>query len=104
MSVINHTISVNPRQQRGKEIATTNTLRMRGALWVVPSQAENDKGDKYLVDLTKDTPHCSCPDHEMRRVKCKHIYAVEYTMKRETEADGTCRLLNFIPIMKSPQT
>jgi transposase len=26
---------------------------------------------------------CSCPDHETRQVRCKHLFAVEYTLRRE---------------------
>ena len=32
--------------------------------------------------------HCSCPDHELRRVKCKHAFAVELALNRETAPDG----------------
>jgi hypothetical protein len=36
-----------------------------------------------------DAPSCTCPDYEFRGEKCKHIYAVEYTLKHETAPDGT---------------
>src|SRR5206468_10011758 len=32
---------------------------------------------------------CTCPDHQEAGQKCKHIYAVEFTMKREVASDGT---------------
>jgi hypothetical protein len=33
---------------------------------------------------------CTCPDYELRQSACKHVYAVEYTIRRETKAkDGT---------------
>jgi transposase len=31
---------------------------------------------------------CTCPDYETRGVKCKHLFAVEYTIRRETNAKG----------------
>ncbi len=31
---------------------------------------------------------CTCPDFELRQQCCKHIYAVEYTLKREQQPDG----------------
>src|SRR4029078_10541102 len=34
-------------------------------------------------------PVCSCPDHETRGCKYKHIYAVEITLKREENPDGS---------------
>jgi len=74
------------REQRGMEIAATTRLKRDGDVWVVPSQC--GKGDAYSVDLTGDVPTCSCPDHEVRGVKCKHIYAVEFSIRRETTSDG----------------
>ena len=32
---------------------------------------------------------CTCPDHAEAGHKCKHLYAVEFTLKRETLPDGT---------------
>jgi transposase len=93
---------MDAREQRGMEIATTKNLRMRGSLWVVPSQARNkqekSKDAEYLVDLTNDIPHCTCPDHEIRRAKCKHIYAVEYTMRREVRPDGTTTVTKSVRV------
>jgi transposase len=51
----------------------------------VPSQS---KGDTiFRVDQAKQT--CTCPDHQEAGFKCKHIHAVEFTMKREYNPDGT---------------
>ncbi len=75
---------MDERQQRGIEIAATKRIRQDGDHWIVPSQS----GDgRYTVRLGEQ--RCTCPDHETRRVKCKHIYAVEYVMQRETAPDGT---------------
>lgn len=73
------------REQKGLEIAAVNKLVRKGNCWLVPSQAGN--GNRYRVNLKKQ--HCTCPDHERREVKCKHLYAVEFTVKRETAPDGT---------------
>jgi hypothetical protein len=32
---------------------------------------------------------CTCPDHLEGGFKCKHLYAVEFTLKREVATDGT---------------
>lgn len=74
---------MDAREQRGLEIAATKRLRRQGDLWLVPSQRGSGT---YVVDPT--APECSCPDFEDRRERCKHVYAVEYTLKRETDANG----------------
>lgn len=51
----------------------------------MPSQSAADR--HYTVDPQKGT--CTCPDHAENGFKCKHLYAVEITIKRERAADGT---------------
>jgi transposase len=79
---------VDGREQRGLEIAATKKLRRKGDLWLVPSQAGNGT---YIVDPSEaQGATCSCPDYEERGGKCKHVYAVEFTIRREsTGADGS---------------
>ena len=78
---------LNAREQRGIAIAAQVKLRRKGDLWVVPSSSENN--DPYTVELAEDRQRCTCPDHTIRGMKCKHIWAVEYTLRRETRPDGT---------------
>lgn len=73
---------MDAREQRGREIAAKAKIRRKGGLWVVPSTSGD--GTSYTVDLDAPTPRCSCPDYTLRRQRCKHIYAVEYTIRRET--------------------
>lgn len=75
---------MDARAQRGLEIATTKNVRQRNNLWIVPSQSGDDA---YTVDY--EAGHCTCPDHTIRRQRCKHLYAVEYTITREEKPDGT---------------
>ena len=42
--------------------------------------------EKYVVDA--DAKQCTCPDFESRQATCKHIFAVEYTIRREYTDDG----------------
>ena len=77
---------MNAREQRGLEIATVAKIEKKGDAWVVPSQSLNGR---YSVTLREDGYHCSCPDHELRKVKCKHAFAVEFAMKREINKDGS---------------
>lgn len=75
---------MSTREERGLELATMVDVRRNGEGWVVPSQTG---GKCYTVNL--DERRCTCPDHEVRKVKCKHIFAVEFTLERETTPDGT---------------
>jgi len=78
---------MDPRQQRGLVIAATQKLIQKGKVWLVPSQTGN--GKKYTVCPDPEAPFCSCPDHEETGGKCKHLYAVEFVMKRDVAPDGT---------------
>ena len=74
---------MDARQQRGLEIAAKSRIRRQGDTWLVPGQAKS--GEKYTVIPGLS---CSCPDHETRLVKCKHLWAVESVMERETDDNG----------------
>ncbi len=78
---------MDAREQRGLELARAAKIRHTDRAWYVPSQS--GRGHHYSVVLNGDSPRCTCPDYEARRMKCKHIYAVEYTLKQETTPDGT---------------
>src|SRR5579884_2418968 len=76
---------VDAREDRAKLLARDKRIkRIEGAMWFVPSQSTNGGG--YLVNVVAAT--CTCPDHEVRRVRCKHMIAVELTQTVETAADG----------------
>ena len=74
------------REERGLKIAATVKLRQKNGVWMVPSQVSKST---YAVRLHGEASTCSCPDHETRQVKCKHIYAVELGVQRESKPDGT---------------
>jgi transposase len=77
------------REQKALAIAAKNKLAKKGDTWIVPSQSGNDH---YKVNNTDpDWPTCTCPDFELRRARCKHIYAVEYTIERETSTKTTTK-------------
>lgn len=61
------------RKQRGYDISQRYQIKQDGKTWLVPSSS---KGGKYKVNLTDQT--CTCPDHETRKAKCKHLYATEF--------------------------
>jgi transposase len=86
----------NPREERGLMIAATMKLRRNGNLWIVPSQTRS--GATYTVNLNSNTPKCSCPDYDAHQAKCKHIFAVEFSIRRETTADGTTTLTKTVRV------
>src|SRR5437879_1346682 len=70
------------REERGLRIAANAQIRRVSGAWIVPSQS--DQG-AYRVALGQDgEPHCSCPDHELRRQPCKHMIAVGIVVQRQT--------------------
>jgi hypothetical protein len=52
----------------------------------VPSQSKD--GKRYTVYASHETSSCTCPDFEERGQKCKHIFAVFYTVERRNSRDG----------------
>ena len=85
-------ITVDPRQQRGLRIADRMRIEQRrNGQWMVPSESADKK---YTVDMANGG-WCSCPDHDERGVKCKHIWAVEFTVKRETNEQGELSLIHI---------
>lgn len=80
------------REQRGREIAERAKIVKVGDAWLVPSQ--NGDGT-YRVGLgDSGEPQCSCPDWELRRSPCKHVFAAAIVAQRVTvterrESDGS---------------
>ncbi len=74
------------RKQKGLEIAKTGKVKMQGDKWSVPSQSLNKH---YDVILKLEKSECNCPDHQERGIKCKHIFAVEITVSRSLNRDGS---------------
>ena len=80
------------REEKGRQIADRARVIKSGNFWLVPSQS--GKG-KYKVD--PEAQSCSCPDFEFNQSKCKHMFAVEFTVQRErmtvteTQPDGSSK-------------
>ena len=77
---------MNEREQRGLVIAALCKLNKNENGWMVPSQSCEKI---YCVNVQEQT--CDCPDHQTRGCKCKHLFAVEFTMKREMDSQGNIR-------------
>jgi predicted nucleic acid-binding Zn finger protein len=80
------------REAKGRDIADKARIVKSGNLYLVPSQSS---GKKYNVDF--ENGRCSCPDFDFTQAKCKHLFAVEFTVRREqktvteTKADGATK-------------
>jgi transposase len=69
------------REERGRQIAKQGGIRKVGARFAVPSQTPGADVSAYLVDLVDET--CTCPDYELRRLRCKHQEAVWFWLAWE---------------------
>jgi transposase len=64
----------NVRQQRGLELARRlRIVQNPSGTWAVPSETTSKN---YVVTPDEEAPSCSCPDFELNRQPCKHVYAV----------------------------
>ena len=71
------------REVKALAIAATTNLRPGADGWTVPSQ--NGNGSYRVIP---DEGTCTCLDHETRGVTCKHVLAVQYTLRRERGRGG----------------
>jgi len=73
----------NIRKEKGKQIALKSDLiRLSDYHYHVHSQTT--KRD-YDVILVSDNWTCNCADHKFRHVCCKHIHAIEFSIKLREE-------------------
>lgn len=72
---------MNLREQKGKLIAQTRTIKTMDNGFAVQSQ--NSK-KFYFVD---GNGVCNCPDCQTRGAKCKHAFAVQFFLKKITRTE-----------------
>ncbi|MDE1768362.1 MAG: transposase [Candidatus Micrarchaeota archaeon] len=79
---------MNDRKFKGMQIARTQQIRKTERGYIVPSQ--NGHGT-YLVTEDRLFPNikiCTCPDYELRKQPCKHIFAVQCFITKEVDSEG----------------
>lgn len=83
MTNMNNT-TTEPRMQRGIAIANmpNQIKRIDAKTYFVKSQSNHGE---YSVSKDTDGWKCECPDHVYRHVKCKHIFAVEFSVSLRAE-------------------
>jgi hypothetical protein len=84
------------------ELAATKKISNKKGIWFVPSQSGN--GEVYQVNVMPQVPSCTCPDHETRGVKCKHIFAVKFVLKREYNDDGSTTVTKQVTVTETKHT
>ena len=78
----------NERRARGLSIAKAEgqVRRVWEGLYIVRSQSSETE---YQVSLSKDRWVCECPDFTHRNAKCKHVWAVEISIRIRHTVDGS---------------
>jgi transposase len=104
LSPLSEVIPMEPREIKGLEIAAKSKVIRKGEpnLWLVPSQSGQE--EKYTVAMRDEKPECTCRDFEFRNAKCKHIFAVEYTIQREQTADGRTVVTETVKVTRKTYT
>lgn len=101
------TTGIEVRQQRGLQIAALARIDKVDGMYLVPS-VTSPRQTKYKVSIDGEKFSCTCPDHETRRCKCKHVYAVEYAIRREqsvtVESNGSTTVRETVTITKTRKT
>jgi transposase len=89
------------RKQRGADMAKVVRIDRKGDKFLVPSMSGSGR---YTVDPVAHT--CTCPDHHERGCKCKHQWAVEFSVQRETtvNADGSTTVTDTVAIKATKRT
>ena len=70
------------RRQRGMAIAAITPIKASRLGYIVPSQSGNGS---CVVSPDPDDPFRTCPDFEERQEPCKHHYAGEFTVQRDSQ-------------------
>ncbi len=83
------------RQQKGLEIARRGKIKETPKGWIVNSQS--GKG-AYLVYREGRQTFCTCPDCEMRGVKCKHQFAVDQFVQKTIDSEGRTTITKAVRV------
>lgn len=89
------------RESRGLEIAQSKNAqvsRIDENFYTVKSQSGNGEYAVYKID---NEWHCECPDHTNRQVKCKHLFAMEFSQSIRKQV-ATSRVIPEINIENCP--
>lgn len=89
------------RQEKGIALAKHPRIKLiGGTTWKVPSAT--DAKAAYVVNVAEGV--CSCPDYELRRGKCKHLWAVEIVRTVETAPNGSRVVTESVKVTRKTYT
>src|SRR5579872_2570100 len=71
----------NPRQVKGQEIAQSEGQIKRVTDYYYAVRSQSVTRNMYYVERKPFGFECTCPDFTFRKVKCKHIFAVEISIQ-----------------------
>lgn len=77
-------VKENLREVKGSRLATSRRIyRLENSdTFYVESESTNDL--YYFIRYEPSFTWCSCLDNSTRHIKCKHIFAVEYSIRKNT--------------------
>jgi len=88
---------MDAREQKGLALAKDTRIKLiGGTTWRVPSAT--DTSTSYIVNVAEGV--CSCPDFELRRSRCKHIWAVQAVRTVETKSDGSTVVTETVKVVR----
>jgi transposase len=85
---------MDSRQIKGLQIAQNGRITQTPKGWIVPSQTGN--GSYLVYKESMRITKCTCPDCELRGVKCKHQWAVDYFLEKTIDAEGNIAVTKTI--------
>jgi transposase-like protein len=109
MGYVNQAIKFTVREQKGNDIAKADgqVKRIDEHSYKVKSQTSDNEYDVLNTELGFI---CSCCDHVYRGVKCKHIYAVQFSLELRKKVESSiviqpvnslaCRYCNSDKVVK----
>jgi transposase-like protein len=87
---------ITSREERGEAIAklSNQIQRIDDCVYTVKSQSGNGE---YCVTKVCGEWLCECPDNKYRKVKCKHIFAVEFSsqIRKEVQINRVIQEVNI---------
>lgn len=85
------------REERGKLLyKSTRIVKTPQGFWRVTSQSNTNI--QYIVKFNGHEPKCNCPDCTISKKKCKHIWAVEFYIRKQIDEEGKIKTTKGVKI------
>jgi transposase len=91
--------NIKARRLKGWRIASLAKIEKVDGFFAVPSVTSPVQ---YKVDVIRST--CTCPDFETRQAKCKHIFAAEFSVRRDKVGFTKPKVKNNQPVAPARKT